>query len=98
MKTRKQAIKEYNDVHYLFKCPYCGEELVVAYSELEKELFEPKEVEQELSSLSIIDGNVDISKPIQIYKGIKCCNCGHIWDEPIIGMYEKRCNPDGTLI
>lgn len=30
-----------------------------------------------------------------IYKDIKCCYCGHIWDEPVKDMSKRRCNPDG---
>jgi hypothetical protein len=107
MNTREEAEKQYRQQHYLLKCPYCGHELVIAHSELNKELFEPKEIEEEVGSLSIIDGKfVDNGKVKQkrivssnpekdVYKGIKCCYCGHVWDETVACMYEKRCNPDG---
>jgi ribosomal protein S27E len=108
MNTREEAEKQYRQQHYLLKCPYCGHELVVAQSELHKELFEPKEIEEEVGSFSIGDNGefIDNGKIKQkrivssdsekdIYKGIKCCYCGHVWDELCVGMYEKRCNPDG---
>lgn len=110
MKTKEKARKEYSELHYLLKCPYCGTELVVAHSELKKEFFEPKEYEQEVESFSIIDGKfVSNGKKIEkfmssscpekdVYKNIKCCNCGHTWDEPCLDMYEKRCNPDGRQV
>ena len=110
MKTKETALKEYRDMHYLLKCPYCGEELVVSYSELNKQLFKPKEIEDESESFSIVDGKfVDNGKvkhkrivssdpSKDVYKGIKCCKCGHIWDELCNGMYARRCNPDGRQV
>ena len=107
MNTRECAEKQYREQHFLLKCPYCGTELVIAHSELKKELYEPKEIEEEVESFSIVDGifidkgkekrkyMVSSDPEKDIYKGIKCCYCGHVWDEPVVGMYEKRCNPDG---
>jgi ssDNA-binding Zn-finger/Zn-ribbon topoisomerase 1 len=107
MNTREEAEKRYRQQHYLLKCPYCGHELVAAQSEFKKELFEPKETEEEVESFSIVDGKfvkngkekrkymVSSDPEKDIYKGIKCCYCGHVWDELVNGMYEKRCNPDG---
>lgn len=108
MNTREEAEKQYKQQHYLLKCPYCGHELVIAQSELHRELFEPKEIEEEVRLFSIGDNDkfIDNGKIKQkrivssdsekdIYKGIKCCYCGHVWDELVSGMYEKRCNPDG---
>ena len=111
MNTREEAKKQYRQQHYLLKCPYCGTELVVAKSELHEELFEPKEIEDEVESFSfmgdgkIIDNGTVKQKRIvssdsekDIYKDIKCCYCGHVWDELVNGMYEKRCNPDGRQV
>ena len=109
MNTKESAEEQYRELHYLIKCPYCGNELVIAHSELHKELFEPKEVEMEsyefvhddkTHKITSMKKNIrkemcssDPSK--DIYKGIKCCYCGCVWDENVADMYDKRCNPDG---
>lgn len=108
MKTKTKAFTDVHQLYYLLKCPHCGTELVVAHEELNKQLFEPVEVEEMVDSFSIGDkgefidnGKVkhkdlrssDSSK--DVYKDIKCCYCGHVWDEFVKDMYEKRCNCDG---
>lgn len=37
----------------------------------------------------------ELTKQQDVYKDIKCCYCGHVWDEPVKDMYKKHCNPDG---
>lgn len=32
-----------------------------------------------------------------LYKNIKCCYCGCVWDELVGEMYEKRCNIGGII-
>lgn len=108
MKTKTEAWKDFNRIYYLLKCPHCGEEVVVSDDEINRKLFEPKEIEEEVGSFSIgnngefIDnGKVKQKRMISsdsskdVYTGLKCCNCGKTWDEPCLGMYKKRCNPNG---
>lgn len=39
---------------------------------------------------------VKSSDPSKDVYPVKCCNCGHTWDEPSKGLHEKYCNPDGN--
>ena len=103
--TREQAEKNYRQVHYLLKCPYCGTELVVQSSNLKRKLFEPHEEEHEYWQGGFGDEfkkkemrTVSSDPSKDVYKGIKCCNCGRVWDELCQGMYEKQCNPDGRQV
>ena len=33
-----------------------------------------------------------------VYENIKCCYCGHVWNEPVSGMHEKQCQPNGSKV
>lgn len=110
MKTKKSAEKEYYRVYYLVKCPHCGTELVVPIDELDKKLYMPKEVEQEYYEFSLEDDSylTPIKKMAEltvssdpgrdIFEGIKCCYCGHEWNETVHDFYEKykACDQNGS--
>lgn len=108
MKTKKSAEKDYYRLYYLVKCPYCGTELVVPIDELNKKLYTPKEIEQEhydftldihLTPIKKIDKLTVSSDPSKdIFEGIKCCYCGHEWNETIHDFYEKykACDQNGS--
>jgi len=85
MKTREQAHKDIRQAHYLLVCPHCDTELVVSEDELKRTLYKPHIGEQMVSS--------DPSK--DEYRGIKCCNCGYVWDEYVDEVHKNICNPDG---
>lgn len=100
--TKKSAQEEYNQPHYLLKCPYCGTELIVKRSDLHKEMFEPKEEEVEGFWFEGEKLHKEVKKELvssdptkDVYKDIKCCNCGHVWDEPVRSMYKNFCEPNG---
>lgn len=115
MKPLEAAQKQYNQAHFLLTCPYCGTKLVVNYDDLHKQLYDPKEVEEESDlvtyetdengRLGKILGTQKVKQKVlrssdpdkDVYKNIKCCCCGHVWDEPVKDMYKKRCNPDGRV-
>ena len=46
----------------------------------------------------LVVSNSELKMVDYVYKDIKCCYCGHMWDELCSGIYEKMCDPDGTLI
>lgn len=102
MRTKEQAERESREHYFLTKCPNCGEELVVARSELDIKLFEPVEKEYEYWQGGFTDEHnkkgkrmVSSDSSKDIYTGFKCPKCGHEWEEPVVPMYEKRCNQDG---
>lgn len=103
MKTREQAYKNIRQAHFLLVCPYCKTELVVPHSELKSEPYKPHKITYTYWQGGFGDEHKHTDERIvssdttkDIYKGIKCCNCGHVWDENKLHVLENcRCNADG---
>ena len=103
-KTREQAEKDFNERYFLLKCPHCGTELIVKGSDLHKKLYKPHDEDyehQDFEDCKLSDKKVDTRKVSSdpdkdVYKNIKCCYCGHVWDEPVKDFYQKSCRPDGS--
>ncbi len=103
MKTREQAYKDIRQAHFLLVCPHCGTELVVPHSELKCELYKPHKKAYVYWQGGMDDthkhiGERMVSSDIKkdVYKDIKCCNCGHIWNENVLHVLKNcRCNADG---
>jgi ribosomal protein S27E len=102
MKTRETAYKDIRQAHYLLVCPYCGTELVVSHGELKRALYEPHEETYEYWQGGIGDEYKRIGKQMvssdpskDEYRGIKCCNCGHVWSEYVNAVHKNACGPDG---
>lgn len=91
MKTKERAQKDRFQTYYLVKCPYCGTELVVSSQDLEKERFNPTVKEHEKTGYQLTSSDPDKD----VYH-MKCCQCGHLWNEPTKDMYDKRCNQYGV--
>lgn len=103
--SREEAYTLYNQNHFLLKCPYCGAELIVCHSELNVRMFEPHEEEYEYWVMGDEKHEKHIGKRMtssdhskDVFENIKCCKCGHIWDEPVSGMFDKKCQPDGEQV
>ena len=102
MKTREQAHKDIRQAHYLLVCPHCDTELVVPEDELKRVLYKPRKIAYTYWQGGIGDAYKHIGERMvssdpskDEYRGIKCCNCGYVWDEYVDEVHKNICNPDG---
>ena len=102
MKTREEAYKDNRQVHYLLVCPHCDTELVVAGDELKRTLYKPYKKTYEDWQGGMDDAHKHIGEQLvssdpskDEYRGIKCCNCGCVWNELVDEVHKNICNPDG---
>jgi len=102
MKTREQAYKDIRQAHYLLTCPHCDTQLVVPQNELKCVLYKPHKEAYVYWQGGMDDAHKHIGERMvssdpskDEYRGIKCCNCGYVWDEYVDEVHKNACNPDG---
>lgn len=102
---KKELDKALRQTYYSPICDFCHNELIMGHDEAEIVLFEPKEVEHEVTDIvlddqthQIISTKKRIEKCIESsdpYKDIfkfKCPVCGHIIEITRKELYERRCS------
>lgn len=102
-KTLKSAAESRLLNHYRVKCPHCGEELIISTRNLQKDLvlFKPKEEayiywQGEIGNVHKQIGTRLVSSDrTKDVVNIKCCTCGHVWDELADKVIEGRCDYKG---
>lgn len=102
---KKELDKALRQTYYSPTCDFCHNELIMSYDEAEIVLFEPKEVEHEVTDIVLdaethkitgtkkrIEKRIESSDPSKDIFKFKCPVCGHIIEITRSELYDHRCS------